>query len=138
MIKESEMDQISTPWVTVRLSQLLSQCDIAEGTPEKGAEGTDMPGEEEVDTVVEMRGSTHVGPFQTEILEGKIAQAPTHDTHVMVTPIGHAELKQDGGHQLPPGLQVLHVYTTLTAGCKQISIVVRNVTDQAIFLKKGA
>ena len=101
-------------------------------------EGTDMPGEKEVDTVVEMGGSTHVGPFQTEILEGKISQAPAHDTHVMVTPIGHAELKQDRGHQLPPGLQVLHTYMTLTAGHKQISIVVRNMTDQAIFLKKGA
>ena len=90
-----------------------------------------------MDAVVEVRNSTHVGPFQTEILEGKISQAPTHDTHVMVTPLGHAELKRDGGHQLPPGLQVLHVYTTLTAGCKQISIVVRNMTEQAIFLKKG-
>ena len=96
-----------------------------------------MPGEKEVDTVVEMGGSTHVGPFQTEILEGKISQAPAHDTHVMVTPIGHAELRQDRGHQLPPGLQVLHTYTTLTAGHKQILIVVRNMTDQAIFLKKG-
>ena len=48
------------------------------------------PEKKEVDTVVEMRGSTHVGPFQTEILEGKIPQAPTHNTHVMVTPIGHA------------------------------------------------
>ena len=38
---------------------------------------------------------------------------------------------------MPPGLQVLHVYTTLTAGGKQISIVVRNMTEQAIFLKKG-
>ena len=64
--------------------------------------GTDVPGEKEVDTVVEMRSSTHVGPFQTEILEGKIAQAPTHGTHVMVTPIGHTELKWDGGRQLPP------------------------------------
>ena len=91
-----------------------------------------------MDAVVEMRSSTHVGPYQTEILEGKIAQAPTHDTHAMVTPIGCAELKRDGGCQLPPGLQVLYVYTTLTAGCKQISIVVRNVTNQAIFLKKGA
>ena len=34
-----------------------------------------MPGEKEVDTVVEMKGSTHVSPFQTEILEGKISQA---------------------------------------------------------------
>ena len=70
--------------------------------------------------------------------KGRISQAPTHDTHVMVTPLGCTELKRDGGCQLPPGLQVLHVYTTLTAGCKQISIVVRNMTEQAIFLKKGA
>ena len=95
-----------------------------------------MPGEKEVDTVVEMRSSTHVGPFQTEILEGKISQAPTHDTHVMVTPIGCAELKRDGGSQLHPGLQVLHVYTALTAGCKQISIVVRNMI-KPYFLKRG-
>ena len=138
VIKESEMDQISTPWVTVCLAQLLSQCVIAEETPEEGAEGTDAPGETEVDTVVEMRGSTYVGPFQTEILEGKISQAPVHDMHVMVTPIGHAELKQGRAHQLPPGLQVLHAYTTLMAGNKQVSIVVRNMTDKAIFLKKGA
>ena len=85
-----------------------------------------------------MKSSTHVGPFQMEILEGKLSQAPTQDTHVMVTPIGCTELKRDGGCQLPPGIQVLHVYTTLTADSKQISIVVRNVTDQAIFLKKGA
>ena len=137
VIKESEMDQISTPWVTVHLAQLLSQHVIAGGTPDKGVEGTDTPEEKEVNTVVKVRGGTHVGPFQTEILEGKISQAPMHDTHVMVTPIWHAELRQDRGHQLPPGLQVLHAYTTLTAGCKQISIVVQNMTDKAIFLRKG-
>ena len=78
-----------------------------------------------------------MGPFQTEILEGKISQAPMCDTHVMVTPVGRAKLKQDRGRQLPPRIQVLHTYTTITAGRKQISIVVRNMTDQAIFLKKG-
>ena len=123
--------------MTVRLAQLLPRCVVAEDTPEKGAEENNAPREKEVDAVVEVRSSTHVGPFQTEILEGRISQAPTHDTHVMVTPVGCAELKWDRGHQLPPGLQVLHVYTTLTVGCKQISIVVRNMTEQAIFLKKG-
>ena len=116
VIKESKMDWISTPWVTVHLAQLLSRCVVAEEMPEEGVEGTDMPGEKEVDTVVEMRGSTHVGPFQTEIWEGKISQAPAHDTHVMVTPVGHVELKQGRTCQLLPGLQVLHVYTTLAAG----------------------
>ena len=137
VIKESEMDRISTPWLTVRLTNLLSRRVVTEGTPSEDG-GAGMPEKNGVDTVVEMGSSTHVGPFQTEILEGKISQAPVCDTHVMVTPVGRAELKQDRGRQLPPGLQVLHTYTTITAGCKQISIVVRNMTDQAIFLKKGA
>ena len=100
---------------------------------EKGADAS----ERKVDTVVEMGSNAHVGPFQTEILEGKVSPAPVCDMHIMITPLGRAELKQDRGHQLPPGLHVLHTYTTMAAGCKQISIVVRNMTDQAIFLKKG-
>ena len=103
MIKESKMDQISTPWATVHLAQLLSRRIVAEGTPEKGAEETGMPGEKEVDAVVEMKNSTHVGPFQTKILEGNISQVPTHDAHVMVMPVGRAELKQDGGCPVAPG-----------------------------------
>ena len=137
VIKESEMDQISTPWVTVRLAQLLSRRVVAEETPSEGKGGADAPEKKGVDTVVKMGSSAHVGSFQTEILEGKISQAPVCDTHFMVTPIGRAEVKQDGGCQLPPGLQVLHTYTTMTAGHKQISIVVRNMTDQAIFLPSG-
>ena len=89
-----------------------------------------------MDTVIVMKGSVHVCPFQAEILEGKISQAPAHDTHVMA-PIRLAEVKSGRACQLPPGLQVLHGYTTLTTGSKQVSIVVRNMTDNAIFLKKG-
>ena len=100
-------------------------------------EENNAPGEKEVDAVVEVRSSTHVGPFQTEILEGRISQGPTHDTHVMVTPMGRTELKRDRGCQLPPGLQVLHVCTTLTAGCKQISIVVRNMTEHLAPLEEA-
>ena len=76
------------PWVTVRLAQLLSRRVVAEGTPSEGEGGADSPEKNGVDTVVEMGSSTHVGPFQTEILEGKISQAPVCDTHIMVTPIG--------------------------------------------------
>ena len=31
---------------------------------------------EEVDAVIEMKGSFHVGPFQAEILEGKFHKHP--------------------------------------------------------------
>ena len=37
-----------------------------------------------------------------------------------------------------PGLQVLHAYTILTARNKQVLIVVQNMTDSAIFHKRGA
>ena len=61
-----------------------------------------------------------------------------HNMHVMVAPIGVAEVKSGRACQLPPGLQVLHVYTMVTTGSRQISIVVQNMTDNDIFLKKGA
>ena len=112
-------------------------CVMTEETHDKGAAGTDAPAVKEVDKVIEMKGSVHVGPFQAEILEGKISQAPTHDMHVMVAPIRHTEVKSGRACQLPPGLQVLHAYTMLTAGSKQVLIVVRNMTDSTIFLKKG-
>ena len=97
------MDRISMPWATVRLAQLLSRHVVAEGTPLEGERGADAPKERGVDAVVEMGSSAHVGPFQTEILEGKISQTPVCNTHVMVTPIGRAELKPDRGRQLPLG-----------------------------------
>ena len=88
VIKESEMDRISTPWSTVCLAQLLSRCVMTEGMPSEGEGGAGTPEKNGVDTVIEMGSSAHVGPFQTEILEGKISQAPVCDTHVMVTPVG--------------------------------------------------
>ena len=82
------MDRISMPWATVRLAQLLLRCVVAEGKPSEGEGGADAPEKKGVDTVVEMGSSAHVGPFKTEILEGRISQAPMCDTHIMVTPIG--------------------------------------------------
>ena len=76
------------PWVTVCLAQLLSRRVVTEEMPLEGEGGADVPKKKGVDTVVKMGSSAHVGPFQTEILEGKISQAPVCDTHIMVTPIG--------------------------------------------------
>ena len=96
------MDRISTPWVTIRLVQLLPRCVMTEETHDEGAAGADAPAVEEVNVVIEMKGSVHVGPFQAEILEGKISQAPAHDTHVIVAPIRHAEVKSGRACQLSP------------------------------------
>ena len=77
------MDRISTPWATVCLAQLLSRCVVTEEMPSKGDGGADTPKKKGVDTVVEMGSSAHVGSFQTEILEGKISQAPACATRTL-------------------------------------------------------
>ena len=97
----------------------------------------DAPMTDEMDEVVEMKDNVCVGPFQTEILKGRAAKVPTHDMPVIIVPIRCTEVESGKAHPLPPGLQVLHAYTTLKAGSKHVSIVVRNMTDSAIFLKKG-
>ena len=71
---------------------------MTEGTPLEGEGGVGAPEKNGADTVVKMGSSAHMGPFQTEILEGKVSQVPVCDTHVMVMPAGQAELKQDRGH----------------------------------------
>ena len=99
--------------------------------------GPDAPVTEEVDEVVELKDSVCVGPFKMEILKGRAARAPAYHTYVMIAPLRHAEVEGGKAHPLPPGLQVLHAYTMLTAGSKHVSIMVQNMTDSAIFLKKG-
>ena len=99
--------------------------------------GQDAPTTDEMDEVVELKDNVRVGPFQTEILKGRAGRAPAHHTHVMIMPIRHAEVESGKACPLPPGLQVLHAYTMLTAGSKHVLIIVRSMTDSAIFLKKG-
>ena len=84
-----------------------------------------------------MKDNVRVGPFQIEILKGRVAQAPAQDMHLMIVPIGHADMESGKAHPLPPGLQVLHAYTMLMAGSKHVLIVVQNMTDSTIFLKKS-
>ena len=46
-----------------------------------------------MDEIVKMKDNVRVGPFQTEILKGRIAQASAKDTHVMVAAYQvHAEV----------------------------------------------
>ena len=80
--------------------------------------------------------SVHLGPFQTEIIEGWVKPLLGSTSYVMITP-----LKAEGQHQetkpLPLGLHVLHTYAHLKNGSGRVSLVVRNVSDSQIFLKKG-
>ena len=109
----------------VCLAQLLSQCVMAdEPSTSEVLVGQDAPATEEVDEVVELKDNVYVGPFQMEILKGRAARVPAYHTHVMIVPIRHAEVESGKACPPPPGLQVLHAYTMLTAGSKHVLIVV--------------
>ena len=137
VIKESELDQLAMPWATICLAQLLSQRGGVEDTSQEGAVGgQEDDNVEEINVVVELKDSVCMGPFQMEILRGKVKELPTCITHVMITPVRYSEVKKGQAHLLPPGLQVLYAYFTLTAGNHNVPSIVRNMSDCAILLKK--
>ena len=54
----------------------------------------------------------------------------------MITPL-RVEGQPQEVKPLPPGLHVLHAYTCLKNGSSKVSLMVRNISDSHIFLKKG-
>ena len=103
-------------------------------TQEEGACGGSP--EVNVDELVTVQETICFGPFQTEIIEGRVKPLLGSTSYVMITP-----LKVEGQQhetKLPPlGLHVLHAYTHLKNSSGRVSLVVRNVSDSQIFLKKG-
>ena len=75
----------------------------------EGASGG--PQEVDMDELVTVRESICLGPFQTEIIEGQ-------------------------ARPLPPGLHILRAYMCLKNGSSRVSLVVRNMSDSHILLKK--
>ena len=143
VIKESELDMLLPPWAVVRASRLLS---IRWGTTTSNDEGSgDVANpepsasapESETGIPVYVRESIHVGAFQTQILECKVDPLQEESVEVMVIPV------RSGGPQgmkiklLLPGLQVLYAFTVWKRGSSKVSIVVRNVSESPIYLKKG-
>ena len=93
--------------------------------------------EPEMEIPVYVRESVRVGAFQTRILECKVDPLQ-ESVEVMVIPVrsgvcgGGAKIKP-----LPPELQVLYVFTVRKQGSSKVSIVVWNVSESPIYLKKG-
>ena len=142
IIWESEIDHLSMPWVTVRMVQLLS-CQkstavLTLGSVETQTEGASRgPKEVDVDELVMVRESVHLGPFQTEIIEGWVRPLLGDTAHVMVTPLKVGEGQPRDSRPLPLGLHVLHMYMHLKNGSGRVFLVVRNTSNGHIFLKKG-
>ena len=143
IIQESKIGCVSTPWATARMVQLLS-CwkSAAVFTPgnvgEAQSEGASRgPWEVDVDELVMVRESVHLGPFWTEIIEGWVRPLFGDTAHMMITPLKAAEGQLWEARPLPPGLHILHTYTRLKNGSGKVSLMVRNMSDSHIFLKKG-
>ena len=99
-------------------------------TPESSL-GLDM------DEPILMKENVRLGPFQMQIIECRIKLLIGESTHVMVMPLRAGESQPCGVQPLTPGLHVLHVYTKLKMSSSKVSVVVRNMSESPIFLKKG-
>ena len=143
IIQESEIDHLSTPWVTARMAQLLScwksmavlTLRSAGGTQSEDANGG--PQEVDVDELVMVRESVHLGPFQNKIIEGCVKPLFGDTAHVMITLLRVGEDQLWEARSLPLGLHILHMYTCHKNGSSKVSLMVRNMSDSHIFLKKG-
>ena len=81
-----------------------------------------------------MRESIHLGPFQTKIIEGWVKPLFGDMAHVMIMPLKVGEGWPQEARPLPAGL---HAYMCLKNGSGRVSLIVRNMSDSYIFLKKG-
>ena len=124
------------------MAQLLScQKSVVVFTPgnvgEAQAEGASGgPQEVDVDELVMVRESICLGPFQTEIMEGWVKPLFGDMAHVMITPLKAGEGQPQEARPLPLGLHVLHPFTCLKNGSSKVSLMVRNMSDSHIFLKR--
>ena len=141
VIRESEIDHLSIPWATARMAQLLS-CQKSTAVLTPGSAETQSEGasgglkEVDVDELVTVMESVHLGLFQTEIIEGWVKLLLGDTAHVMVTLLKVGEGEPRDSRPLPPGLHVLHAYTHLKSNSCKVSLVVRNTSNSHIFLKK--
>ena len=105
MIKEGEMDRLSTPWVVVRASSLLNQWGtvvedqgvVGDGPIEHGAVASQLLVGQDVDEPVYIKENVKLGPFQTQIVECRVKLLIGESSQVMVTPL-RAGAPQPGGH----------------------------------------
>ena len=111
--------------------------DISSAPADDGATMSVASLDQEIDEPVFMKESLKLGPFQTQIIECKTKSLLGESAHMMIMPFRAYKAQPDGAWPLQPGLHVLHAYTWLKMSSSKVSIIVRNMSDSPIFLKKG-
>ena len=72
-----------------------------------------------------------------EIIEGWAKPLLGDMAHVMIMPLMPGEGQSQEARPLPLGLHVLHAFTHLKNGSGRVSLMVGNMSDSHIFLRKG-
>ena len=83
-----------------------------EGQSEGASRG---PQEVDMDELVMVRESVHLGPFQTKIIGGWVKPLLRDTAHIMITPLRVGEGQLWEARPLPLGLHVLHAHALRTA-----------------------
>ena len=102
---------------------------LVEGTSGGSPEGS-------INELVTVWESVHIELFQTKIIEGWVNPLLGDTSYVMITPL-RVEGQPWETQPLPLGLHILHAYTHLKNSSGRVSLVVRNMSDSHIYLKKG-
>ena len=138
-----EIDRLSVPWAMAQVSHLVSKCGIADLGEEAvgGAEEAQAPSAESTDKGIDepnlVKEHVRLGPFQTQILECKVKPLIRETALMMVCPTKVGEVWLAGTCPLHLGLHVLLALTRLKMGSGKVSVVVCNMLDSPIYLKKG-
>ena len=112
------------PWSTTRVVRLLS-CQLGMTIPTSEGAETPVEGASEgspegsINELVKVWESVHLGPFQTEIIEGRVKPLLGHTSYMMITPL-RVEGRPRETKPLTLRLHVLHAYTrlkTAAEGC---------------------
>ena len=99
VIKESELDRLSTSWAMARASCLLSRwgtvvVDLGaagECPTKKGAATHKSSQSSEIDELIFMKENVRLGAFKTQILECRTKPLLGESVHVMVMPLKASE-----------------------------------------------
>ena len=116
VIKESELDQLSTSWAMLWASHLLCWLgtvalelwDASSAPADEGTTASETSQDQEIDESIFMKESMKLGPFQTQIIKCKTKPLLGESAHVITTPLKASEAQLDGAQPLLPGLHVLH------------------------------
>ena len=125
------MVQLLSCWKSMAVFTLGNVGEAQSDSASRGAQEVD------VDELVTVRESVCLGLFQIEIIEGWVKPLLGDMAHVMITPLKAGEGQPWEARPLPPGLHVLHTYMHLKNGSSRVLLMVRNMSDSHIFLKKG-